>query len=90
MRSTIKTKFIKDFAEQEFVSTQEMFEWYKKVKVGSGAAYRSAIYILLIEPLTQTGELEQVSKGLYRITSILPKEELDEWDDYIQNKLKEV
>lgn len=100
---TLQERFTQDFKDMEYITTKDIFEWYTMAKRGDNPhTYRAAIYSLIINPLLMKGILKKMNKGVYslrvdckRSDKDLSEEvkgqeqELDEFDKYIQQKIKE-
>jgi hypothetical protein len=70
MSSPLQTKFLADFAEQELVTTKQVYDWYCSVKQNPNTLpHKSAVFSLLINPLLHCGALTKLASGLYRITA---------------------
>jgi len=99
---TLQERFTQDFKDMEYISTKDIFEWYTMVKRGDNPhTYRAAIYSLVINPLLMKGLLKKMSKGVYSLRIdckhvnkdlteevLCQEQELDDFDRYIQEKIK--
>jgi len=97
---TLQERFIEYFHGVEYISTKDIFKWYNIVKSGGPSTYRASIYALIINPLLMKGILKKVEKGVYTLLNqplvckdlteeaICQEQELDDFDRYIQEKIK--
>lgn len=97
---TLQERFVQNFKDMEYISTKDIFIWYNIVKSGGPSAYRASIYALIINPLLMKGILKKVGKGIYTLLdqplvckdlteeAICQEQELDDFDRYIQEKIK--
>lgn len=93
-------KFLQDFHERVYFTTKEARAWYLHNKKGHGDVYAANVYLILINPLIREGFVQRVTEGSYRFVDVpvtVPEDpdtqtsesEIDEFDAYIANKLKE-
>lgn len=98
---TLQEKFTSYFQGVGYISTKEIFDWYTLVKSGDNPnTYRASIYALVINPLLMKGVLKKVEKGIYTLNQTAEckdlteeevscqEQELDDFDRYIQEKIK--
>lgn len=102
---TLHNQFVAYFKGFEEITTADIFKWYKEVRSGSSKhTYHSNIYNIVIYPMVARGTISRVRRGVYTLqpTPSMPKDNIqsdiditvdpsqwDEWDHYINDKLKE-